>query len=291
GNPGPGGYGTFLQIKAQERGEASYYSDKYHLKNKTASGEYYDKTKFTAAHRTLPFGTMVRVTSLKNGKVVDVRVNDRGPFIATRIIDLSRAAAQQIDLIRDGVAQVKIEVIGSSASSGTGTVTIPGANRPSTSSRPRKNVDISGLPVVDLNGNPVNGENSPNLGEPRTESGIPQTGRPVPGKATAPTVDPDLAKYTPNLFRMLAFKEPAEGFGVQVGAYFNYYRLLEALDGLSAKGYQNTLVHNGVKDGKPIFRIIIGPYGARKDAESMRKRLKKARVDGLTIQIADLGTK
>lgn len=91
----------------QERGEASYYADKFHGR-KTASGEIYKKTEFTAAHRTLPFGTKVKVTNLKNGKSVIVRINDRGPFKKTRIIDLSRAAAEKIDLIRIGVANVEV---------------------------------------------------------------------------------------------------------------------------------------------------------------------------------------
>lgn len=92
-----------------EKGEASYYADKFHGRP-TASGEKYNKKSFTAAHRTLPFGTKVRVTNVKNGKSVDVTINDRGPFKAGRVIDLSRAAAEKIGLIQDGVAQVTVEV-------------------------------------------------------------------------------------------------------------------------------------------------------------------------------------
>lgn len=90
-------------------GEASYYADKFQGR-KTASGERYDKKKLTAAHRTLPFGTLVTVINLQNGKRVHVRVNDRGPFAGDRIIDLSRAAAAKIGLLRSGVAKVRIEV-------------------------------------------------------------------------------------------------------------------------------------------------------------------------------------
>ena len=93
-----------------EKGEASYYADKFHGRP-TASGEKYNKKAFTAAHKTLPFGTKVRVTNLKNNKSVDVIINDRGPFKAGRIIDLSRAAAEKIGLINDGVAKVTVEVL------------------------------------------------------------------------------------------------------------------------------------------------------------------------------------
>ncbi len=93
-----------------ERGQASYYADKFNGKT-TASGEKFSNKKLTAAHKTLPFGTMVRVTNLANGKSVDVRINDRGPFVKGRIIDLSKAAAQKIDMLQTGIAEVTIEVL------------------------------------------------------------------------------------------------------------------------------------------------------------------------------------
>lgn len=93
-------------------GKASWYGDKEHNR-KTASGERFDKNAYTAAHKTLPFGTVVRVTNLENGRDVVVRINDRGPFIRGRIIDLSYGSAKSVNLIRMGVAKVKIEVISS----------------------------------------------------------------------------------------------------------------------------------------------------------------------------------
>ena len=93
-----------------EKGQASYYADKFHGRA-TASGEKYDKKKLTGAHRTLPFGTIVRVTNTANGKSVDVRINDRGPFKAGRIVDVSRAAAEKLDMIKAGVINCTMEVI------------------------------------------------------------------------------------------------------------------------------------------------------------------------------------
>ena len=92
-------------------GLASYYAEPYHGR-KTASGEIFDSYKgMTAAHRTLPFNTMVRVTNKTNGREVDVRINDRGPFVDGRVIDLSVRAAREIDLVRSGVAPVKLKVL------------------------------------------------------------------------------------------------------------------------------------------------------------------------------------
>lgn len=96
---------------SSEKGLASWYGEPYHGR-RTASGEIYDMHKMTAAHRTLAFGTMVKVTRRDTGADVTVRINDRGPFVKGRIIDLSFAAAQRIGLDRDGVAPVKVVVVG-----------------------------------------------------------------------------------------------------------------------------------------------------------------------------------
>lgn len=94
----------------EEVGIASYYASKFEGR-RTASGERYRAKELTAAHRTLPFGTLVRVTHLASGKSVEVRINDRGPHRKGRIVDLSRRAAEAIDLIRAGLARVRLEVL------------------------------------------------------------------------------------------------------------------------------------------------------------------------------------
>lgn len=91
----------------RQTGKASYYADKFDGR-KTANGEIFSQKKLTAAHRTLPFGTMVTVKNLANGKTVTVRINDRGPFAENRLIDLSRAAANAIDMVKQGVVSVEI---------------------------------------------------------------------------------------------------------------------------------------------------------------------------------------
>ncbi len=92
------------------RGVASYYGPKFHGR-KTSNGEVFDMHRFTAAHKTLPFGTILEVTNLKNGKKCQVRINDRGPFIEGRIIDLSMGSAKKIGMINDGIAEVELKII------------------------------------------------------------------------------------------------------------------------------------------------------------------------------------
>ena len=94
--------------KITQNGKASFYADKFSGR-KTASGETFRNNKLTGAHKTLPFGTKVKVTNKNNGKSVKVRINDRGPFVTGRIIDLSKKAAKKIDLDKAGVAEVEIK--------------------------------------------------------------------------------------------------------------------------------------------------------------------------------------
>ncbi len=93
-----------------QRGKASWYGKPFHGRL-TASGERFDMHAPTAAHKSLPFGTRVRVTNLDNGKHTVVRINDRGPFVKGRIIDLSYGAAKQIQMLQMGVARVKLEIL------------------------------------------------------------------------------------------------------------------------------------------------------------------------------------
>lgn len=120
-NPGYSKSEVFL-----EDGVASWYGPGFHGKT-TANGEKFDTNKSTAAHRTLPFGTMIRVVNSANGKSVVVRINDRGPYAKNRIIDLSKAAAKEIDMIEQGTAMVSLYLLGQ----GTDEIKVDDLKKPS----------------------------------------------------------------------------------------------------------------------------------------------------------------
>lgn len=101
-----------ITAQGQVRGNASYYADKFHGR-RTASGEVYNKDSMTCAHLNYPFGTILKVRNPQNGRTVYVRVTDRGPYIKHRIIDLSKAAARELDIIRTGFALVEITPLNS----------------------------------------------------------------------------------------------------------------------------------------------------------------------------------
>jgi rare lipoprotein A len=111
-----------MRVQAQvQTGKASFYADKFEG-HPTASGEKYKHSKLTAAHKTLPFGTKVRVTNVANNETVEVIINDRGPYVDGRVIDLSKSAAEKLGYINNGLADVKVEVIDAGNGKGGGQV-------------------------------------------------------------------------------------------------------------------------------------------------------------------------
>jgi rare lipoprotein A len=110
GGPRHGPVPQDLGVGAEQKGTASYYARRFRGR-RTANGERHDPQALTAAHRVLPFGTRVRVTNLANDRSVVVRINDRGPFVRGRILDLSRASARELGFLRSGTTEVLMEVV------------------------------------------------------------------------------------------------------------------------------------------------------------------------------------
>jgi rare lipoprotein A len=130
-----------------EEGNASWYGNPFHGR-RASNGEVYDMYKHTAAHRTLPFETMVRVTNLNNGKSTTVRITDRGPFVDNRIIDLSQAAAREIESIGPGVVPVRIEVLGNvDVTAGFFTVQVGAFHDRGNAERLRGRLNVSYSPI------------------------------------------------------------------------------------------------------------------------------------------------
>ena len=137
--PAPVGY--------TEEGNASWYGNPFHGR-RASNGEIYDMYKLTAAHRTLPFDTMVRITNLSNGKSTTVRITDRGPFVNDRIIDLSLAAAREIESIGPGVVPVRLEVLGNvDVTAGFFTVQVGAFRDRANAERLRDRLSVSYTPI------------------------------------------------------------------------------------------------------------------------------------------------
>ena len=135
-----------LTLTGEESGLASWYGGKFQGRQ-TASGEIFDTNQFTAAHKSLPFGCIVKVTNLENLLSVEVRINDRGPFVKDRIIDLSRAAADAIGLIASGVAPVKLDILLMPTESSLFSIQVGAYRNKKNALNVRNRIESAGLPA------------------------------------------------------------------------------------------------------------------------------------------------
>jgi rare lipoprotein A len=220
----------------RERGVASWYGPDFHGL-KTATGERYDMFAMTAAHKTLPIPCYARVTNLSNGRSVVVRINDRGPFVANRIIDLSYSAARDLDMIRNGTAFVEVQTLLPAASGS-------GAELPVTT------------PAASAAG--VGPSNVPPLAEP----GPPPVGAPVSVPGSAPLAAPPTASSV----------SITSHFYIQVGAYAQAENARRAAQRLREAGLKNVLTL-APSVGQPLQRVRIGPIASVQEYDQTVARL------------------
>lgn len=222
-----------------ERGVASWYGTEFHGL-RTSTGEPYDMFAMTAAHKTLPLPCYARVTNLSNGRNVVVRINDRGPFVANRVIDLSYSAAARLDMIRNGTAFVQVEVLTPAAPSLNASMPV---NAPAAQAA---SVGVSSVPAM----------NPPPAAQP-----APVTA-PGAATATAPAVAPGPATAP----------APAGSFYIQVGAYSRADNASGAVHRLRAAGLENifTLAPDA---HQPLQRVRIGPIASVQQFDATIARL------------------
>lgn len=224
-----------------EEGLASWYGPPYHGRQ-AADGEIYDMEKMTAAHRTLPFNTWVRVTNMANGKTAEVRITDRGPFIDGRIIDLSKAAARELDLLGPGVGPVHLEVIHPPALP----VELAAAPGPSSSpsSVPREPLASPAPPETPL---------TPPASEDATPPPSPQ---PSPERtydvADLPTIESEL-------------------YAVQIGAFSVLENAQHVRDRFSRYGNAQLVARQGATT---IWRVVVGHFDTQAAAQELANQLE-----------------
>ena len=290
-------------------GGASMYADAYHGRP-TASGEPYDKNKLTGAHKTLPFGTIVKVTRLDNKKSIEVRINDRGPFIKGRVIDLSRKAAEKLDMVKAGVVEVKVEVSGkgrtedvaSSTPKPKATTPVTATAKPKDEPKPDEFTERSPLPVkekpklVEAVNKPVVKEKV-NVKPEKKETPKPKVMEqpksvPVPAASKAtPKEEVVTAKdfKTYDLYKVEMVRPAKKGFGVQVATFTEYENVMRKVAELQGKWFKNILV--SVEEGaasEPVYKIILGPFDDRPSADNYKTALKKnKKIDGFVVNLAN----
>ena len=229
------------------RGVASWYGPDFHGLA-TSSGEQYDMNAMTAAHTTLPLPTWVEVTNLENGRSVIVKVNDRGPFVDDRLIDLSYAAATQLDMIRNGTARVEVRAVATpydqpvlAAATRPQAVVLPPSSAPPAAS-----------------GRPVIVPTAPNAPPPVAASvlALPSMAAPVPAQGVSPQS------------RMF----------VQAGAFAERDNAARLVARLTAGGFGNTFIVSDAHGGRTLHRVRVGPLRDSAEFDRLKARLLAAGV-------------
>ncbi len=237
------------------RGRASWYGS-YFQGRRTTSGERYNRFKYTCAHKTLPFGTRLRVTNVKNGKSVVVRVSDRGPFRHQRIIDLSEAAARPLGVVDCGAATVIAEVVA-----------------PDTPLGPATTPDnLAALFAAD-----------PNPDAAFTSYSMPAAAAP----AETPTIIAASAATTAQVVAATESVSCPAGFLIQAGSFLDpanasavQARIKSLIPDLQVEISQDLL------DGRQRSRVLVGSFTDRPEAEAVRRRLMSWGIGGLVREVA-----
>ncbi len=269
-----------------ETGVASWYGPGFHGKS-TANGERYDQSERTAAHRTLQMPSIVRVTNLDNGMSTVVRINDRGPFARSRVIDLSRTAAEELDIVRNGTGRVRIDQLTAEslavkdvAISGGGpaeqyaAVAQVSAGQRGAAARPPAQVMASAQPVA-APAPVVQAVWPTNPREPAIDTTPMATPAPTPARtgngvsiASLAAAGPPPATLPPSM------AHAAAGFYVQTGAFATAENA-ERQRG-AVRSYGTSMVSPVASGGREVYRVRIGPYSTMDAAGIVADRLKRS---------------
>ena len=286
---------------AQEYGIASVYSTKFQG-NRTASGELFNHKSYTAAHRTLPFGTLIKITRTDNGKSVVVRINDRGPFVNEHVTDISKAAAAKLEFGGNEDIRVKIEQVNNPKIQIGSTGSLPKRDSPTpllnTTSESRSTIDNSKtVPMPD----PAEYVLSKSVEEPRT---VPREYRIVPNKndknvvASNATIKKNPAPIATsksvtakpiqrNGFISLKMNKPdaSAGYAIQVASMSKHDNMMKKVDNLDNQ-FSNVFVSMVLgKNGDPDYKVMLGPFASHDAASNYLKTVKRKNIDGFVVNL------
>ncbi len=247
-------------------GIASWYGQEFAGRT-TANGEIFDPLLLTAAHRTLPFGTVLDVKNSKTGKVVRVRVNDRGPFVGNRLIDLSYAAAQQIGLVDDGTGEVDLYLV----QMGKGDREPPAPYVVSVPPSPKGVMTDREAPVVEM---PI-----PAAPAPAPQPAVAPRPEPPPVPARVETIQVETIPLKPTPPpQPKAAPVTDHGFAVQIGAFAIEANAKELLGRVAQLGEKAHIDQPG-----KLYLVRIGPFATREQAIKARERLEAAGMSAMIV--------
>jgi rare lipoprotein A len=229
-------------IGYQEKGVASYYANKFHGR-KTANGEKYNKNELTAAHKRIPFNSVVKVTNLDNGKSVIVRVNDRGPYAKGRVLDLSLKGAQELEMTQKGTARIQLEIVQlNGVASGTSTSKEESKKRRfRLKKRPMKPIEV-----------PVN--------------------KPVTPAKPAPVSKIQVGKF----YTLNGEETRLNGYGIQLASYSSYDAAKAKGKEAESQGLKALYIVPIAKNGEVVYRLMFDHQAQEKQLKPSLAQAKKS---------------
>ena len=285
--------GLTAPVFAQEYGMASYYSDDYHGR-KTAYGDVYNKSEKTAAHKKHPYGTILKVTRLDNKKSVTVKVTDKGPYIKGRVVELSRRAAEQIGLIKDGLAEVKVEVVKRMErdTEPAKSVSTSSSKKSSSSDDPESYQKKSETkkPVKTSTEKVASRSSSSSKSKETSKGSSSSKSKSAKSKSSSSKAKLVTKNYTQyGLYQIELRKPEKKGFGVQVASLSSYENVLKQVADLQGKWFDNILISVERGSSKPVYKIILGPLENEKAAINYKSSLKKKhKISGFVVDLEEI---
>lgn len=267
-------YAQSVVVGYKQKGKASFYANKFHNR-KTASGETYSMFGMTAAHPTIPFNSIIKVTNLKNGRWVTLRINDRGPFSRSRVLDVSKAAAIKLDFVKEGNAQIELEVI-----------RLGEVNPPATATAQKA-----------TEATPPDAAPAKTEATTTTTAPAPKTSTASPETATRLSIDPQQAlsiartllktapntvakRFAPvNTYTIDGRARKPQGFGVQIGTFSDVLKAVEIVAEGYSLGMKELYIQSGWQNGIPAYRVM---FGAEKTEAKAKELVKYALGKGFS---------
>lgn len=250
----------------EETGVASYYADMFNGRL-TANGERFQPEEYTAAHKKLPFDTKVRVTNLANNKSIVVRINDRGPYVDGRIIDLAPAVAKKLDFVDDGITDVTIKIVDEETEI-TGKLVEEEHQKESK----ENTAEIEG-------GEEITKEEKDTVQPPKDSVEV--------GKdSIAPQQDSTVVQETGFYNTSISIADP-KGYGVEIGSFQDASRIFDLINKVEAEFREPTIVEMKEIDEKKLYSVIVGNFPDKDEAKVFLEKVSGKYPDAFIVNFEE----
>lgn len=294
------GFSQELKVGYKQEGKASYYADKFNNK-KTASGEKFDMYAYTAAHPKIPFNSIVKITNKGNGKWVTVRINDRGPFTPRRILDMSKAAAIRLDIIKAGIADIELEILKLPGENGEAgleekkqeeVASEKNSNQSKSSSQKTAEAKEDKPQKVVVIPKDASRTSSEKPTKEKTKPKKVTTNTTATTKKTSSSTNSAKAKKTEvaisavkledrftevGTYNIWGTKRMPKGYGIQLGSYNEINKALQVGNEAGGLGMKEVYIQSGWVDGKKVYRVL---FASGNDQEKVKQLLPVVKSKG-----------